>query len=452
MEKENISKLGMRSLERRLMRVEEAAFHTAKNMQDIRNLLLSSLLPAESNENLLGVPDTRLKSASDGALNRDHWLDEREVTGRRRKVRSGGSYPPMGQKENVFDLRGQSEKRPELPRRDMEFMRDVPEENVEKISPRSGRRKLVSTMAFDEGSLEYKTGYSSKNTTADSEKAMHVDSHSADSGGESDIPPTTPDKEDGLKDFGSHTRLVPKVVLEPGRVDMKRTHSHQVLRLSTFERYLSMVAPQQEFENHRPIKRQVGGETPKFKDNSRQADRHLATAGMRHIDSESNISVYSTTSQTHNVATMQRPMPYTSAPPYSTITDHIDLSQINNNRLRELGASTSSTGYISMNDNLDIEMPASPAPFNRPGVPMDFTPFTRLRSDTSLCSPTRPATLRKVEQGCYEMMDDSESDPDQTRTRTDIEDEDESGIEFNVRKSTSGSQESKEENTKETVC
>ncbi|XP_041464047.1 transient receptor potential cation channel subfamily M member 3-like isoform X2 [Lytechinus variegatus] len=447
-EKENISKLGMRSFERRLMRVEEASFQTARNIMDIRQLLMNSLLPTESNENLLGVPESRLKSASDSALNHDATPSEKSTKIQRWKAKSGGSYPPM-QKPKVHD-RG-NPVGGSLSRKEGELLRENPEFSIERVSPRTGRRKLVSSKNFDDGSLELKSGgASSKDSSRDSERAMRIDSHSAESSGESDLRPLTPDKEDGLKALGSPTS-VPAVILEQGRSDIKRNHCHKVLRLSTFERYLSMVAPQQDIENPRPgpVRRQVGAESGVAKDHG----RHL---GMRHIDSESNMSVYSNTSvQTPKLGTMQRPMPYTSAPVYSTITDHIDLSSVNANRLHDLGASTSSTGYISMNDNIDNEMPASPSPFVRPGMGLDFTPFTSLsiRSDT-LVSPTRPDHLKKVEQGCYDIMDDSESDQDQTRLKTDIEDEEESGIEFAVRKSSDSqtSQESREEEgTRETT-
>ncbi|XP_071505230.1 transient receptor potential cation channel subfamily M member 3-like [Diadema antillarum] len=454
-EKENLSKLGMRSFERRLMRVEEATFQTARSIYDIRQLLMTSLLSAEINENLLGVPSSKYKSASDGALNKDKWPGEKEMPRRGWKVRSGSSFPPMQQKGHEFEPHPGLPPRSELLKKDKDLPLGAPSLGMERVSPRTGRRKLVSSMAFDEGSLELKTNGNGKTSGNSSDKSLHhSELHSGDSSGESDTAPTS-DKEDGPRTFGSPTRLVPRVVLD-GRSEVKRSKSSQkVLRLSTFERYLSMVAPQQDFEkNHQPIKRQVGGEFTRKRNVARSpVERLLGTSGLRHIDSESTMSIYSTSSvQTSNLTSMQRPMPYTSAPVYSTITDHIDTSAANTNRLHELGASTSSTGYISMNDNLDLDVPPSPSPFVRSGMSLDFTPFTSLRSDTLQRSPTRPDHLKKVEQGCYEMMDESESDQDPVRMRTSIEDEDESGIEFTVRKSSETSQESKEEVTKETTC
>ncbi|XP_071952061.1 transient receptor potential cation channel subfamily M member 3-like [Antedon mediterranea] len=96
-------------------------------------------------------------------------------------------------------------------------------------------------------------------------------------------------------------------------------------RLSTFEKYATMIAPTISMAispdtEAGPIKRQMGFEEPI------QLKVPSKLGALSRIESESNLSMYSESGLTKT--SIRQPTPYRAAPAYSTITDHIDTREV----------------------------------------------------------------------------------------------------------------------------
>ncbi|XP_033120583.1 transient receptor potential cation channel subfamily M member 1-like isoform X2 [Anneissia japonica] len=124
-------------------------------------------------------------------------------------------------------------------------------------------------------------------------------------------------------------------------------------RLSTFERYASMNPPSKaavasQDTEAGPIKRQMGFEEPV----------HLRVPtkrnGLSHIESESNLSIYSESGLTKT--SIRQSTPYRAAPAYSTITDHIDTREVDSQAMLDQSHAIS-FGYWTMTDGAGTSSP-----------------------------------------------------------------------------------------------
>ncbi|XP_071793905.1 transient receptor potential cation channel subfamily M member 3-like isoform X1 [Asterias amurensis] len=339
-EKENHTKLSLRAFDRRLKHVEEMSFHTSRAIQNIQQML-SLVLTQMVGSDTESSPEATPKGPTTQRVRHLAFIQDREETA---KIPLEAGLTPDEQNKPLPTFHT-SQKFDRF--RSFSLDRTAGAEEKSSILKRSGS---VAEQSFAKTQVERL-------------KRPAVLEQLQGNGG----------KEAQLLSAKS------KKSTDPKAEGLAKSKSPKKSRLSTFERYASMVEQQSPVRSDAepmPIKRQVGFEP-----------LH---------DSDSNLSTYSFTSMKNSHRdSMPRSTPYMSAPVYSTITDHIEVS---NSQLINRWSHLASVGYLNLDDNItsfDGEVPMSPLV---------------LAQGANRVSPISEASshggLQQAERHCFEMMED----------------------------------------------
>ncbi|XP_072038624.1 transient receptor potential cation channel subfamily M member 3-like isoform X2 [Amphiura filiformis] len=412
-EKENLTKMNLRSMDMRLLRLEELCLRTNRAVLGLQYLLSENLTStAESKDGSMMA-----RSPLSRRLPEDEFEEHQRTEAEARK---GGeeAHPKTSDRPHPKVSRAFSESTAEEIKRlarpldldvkshadaDSSLYKQVMEEEPEPSSSQSKEpvfrfKELQATPDSKNGDMV--DGNLSKHSSAGANlanldrKTLNLDKD------------TLMQQEAGIQTSPARSR--------PRSPKSPRKH-----KVSTFEKYASMVGmtPIPLKDEHKPIKRQVGLPTStsmyqfangtKFPSPSEVSDKgqmsRLLGLGMRSRDSESNLSTYSASSFYSNP--MPKTMPYASAPAYTSIMDHIDTSLVDKNWVHELNTS-GSAGYLpSMehaNMNLDLGLDAIPLSPNT-SLHVDLNQFTSKMSPLSEMSDGY-GRLQQAEQTEFEMM------------------------------------------------
>ncbi|XP_038077470.1 transient receptor potential cation channel subfamily M member 1-like [Patiria miniata] len=392
-EKENHTKLNLRAFDRRLLHLEELAFQTTCSIFNIQHMLSVALTQMAGSSDMESSPEDPAPSKEPSQrLRHLAFVQDREETAKvpleegltpDEQVRSKATFH-LSLKRDHF--RSFSMDRTSIPEEDMSSAIAKPRRVVtDKTANRSETVKLKRPEFLDQ--LQSTSG----------KEQLQL----------------------GTK---------PKKMSDSKSDNLSKTKSPKQSRLSTFERYASMIeqqSPVKPVAAPMPIKRQVGYNTSTP---ASRSTNHLEPK-LPSRDSDSNLSTYSSSSMKNapHMSSMPRSTPYMSAPVYSTITDHIDLTalQMSYRGLPSASANTSA-GYLNLDDNLtsfDGEVPVSPLP---PSVHRE-----------SPLSEASSGGLQQAERRCFEMMEDATGDETETVDATDDElednEDDQGGIQFSVK-------------------
>ncbi|KAJ8028997.1 Transient receptor potential cation channel subfamily M member 3 [Holothuria leucospilota] len=185
----------------------------------------------------------------------------------------------------------------------------------------------------------------------------------------------------------------------------KSKKGNVLTRLSTFERYVSLVAPEEEAQEEDevivPVKRQVGifrGQPVQevVYPSKLRIRLNAKSSGPSHANSEGNVSCLSDSSM-RDYSSMPRPTPYVSAPAYTTITDYIDKSELL--RQPQLQLLKGRPGETSM-DMSNSLYPHSPTPTAESSF------FPRLKPSLRSHARLENESLEMEEMVCYNRMND----------------------------------------------
>ena len=382
-EKENHTKLSLRAFDRRLMHVEEMSFHTSRAIQNIQQML-SLVLTQMVGSDTESSPEATPKGTPTQRVRHLAFIQDREETA---KIPLEAGLTPDEQNKPLPTIHTS---------RKLDHFRSFSMDRTAGAEWRSSILKRSGS--FAEQSIA-KTQVERLKRPAVLEQLQSAKS---------------------------------KKSTDPKAEGLTKSKSPKKSRLSTFERYASMVEQQSPVRSDAepmPIKRQVGFQPRP----SSTSSGNLLEPRLQSHDSDSNLSTYSFTSMKNSHRdSMPRSTPYMSAPVYSTITDHIEVpnSQLSN-RWSHLVSANTSVGYLTLDDNItsfDGEVPTSPLV---------------LPQGVNRASPISDASshggLQQAEHHCFEMMEDVMGDERETQfileENEDIDAEDEDaggGIEFTV--------------------
>ena len=371
-EKENHTKLSLRTFDRRLMYLEEMTYQTSRSIHSIHRMLRLALAQMGGSDTE-SSPEATSQVPPTQRVRHLAFVQDREETG---KIPLDEGLTPDEQKQPTLVFH--TSRKLDNPKRASSVDRTTAED------------------ANNGSAIPHIPDAVSERT--DTEKQVERLKR-----------PVLLEKLESTGKEAKNLSVKPKVSSDSKSEGITKTKSPKKTRLSTFERYASMV--EQQFPVHSdaepmPVKRQVGFETstPSSSSGNRLEPR------LASCDSDSNLSTYSTASMKNShLGSMPRSTPYMSAPVYSTITDHIDITSMQlSNRWVQLASANTSIGYLNLDDNItsfDGDVPMSPLSLVHQGV-----------NRGSLSSPNSSGSggLQQAERHCFEMMGDIMGDETET--------------------------------------
>ncbi|PIK42200.1 putative transient receptor potential cation channel subfamily M member 3 [Apostichopus japonicus] len=388
-EKENHTRMNLISFDRRLMKLETVTFHMASALQGIHEILAKNMSEGGSLESLTEVEM--------GQRLREEGYKETDKEGKGQTAETNRSMVHLRENLQLTGLKSIS---------GVEIVVTTGETSEDSVSVFTPASDIVfpsaSPVAGTASSSPAPTFESQANTPSQSAPAQVEDA--------------------GTKGKGAEKHG-------------KRSKKGNVLtRLSTFERYVSLVAPEEESQSrdevHEPEKRQMGsfhgkplqGHVHPSKLLHRLEDKRK---GLRQVNSESNMSRLSDSSM-QDYSTMPRPTPYVSAPAYTTITDHIDKSEnLYKPHLDSLKGGRLQTGMDTSDHGYPLSPQANP----------DQSFFGRMKPSLRSTAKLENEKLEMEEVVCYNRMNQAAEAGMAKATETPLgeEDDEDDGIVFHVR-------------------